>query len=93
MGHEGKVIITCAVTGAIHTPSMSPHLPVTADEIADAAVGAAEAGAAIRPEARPLATQPNSQAAGFPDRARNQKPQTSRFPKEVKDEWPVRARR
>ncbi|MEM6762994.1 MAG: 3-keto-5-aminohexanoate cleavage protein, partial [Pseudomonadota bacterium] len=39
--------ITCAVTGAIHTPSMSPHLPITADEIADAAVGAAEAGAAI----------------------------------------------
>ncbi|MBE9605876.1 3-keto-5-aminohexanoate cleavage protein [Acetobacteraceae bacterium H6797] len=42
-----KVIITCAVTGAIHTPSMSPHLPVTAQEIADAAIGAAEAGAAI----------------------------------------------
>jgi len=42
-----KVIITCAVTGAIHTPSMSPYLPVTAEEIADAAVGAAEAGAAI----------------------------------------------
>ncbi|QEU09497.1 BKACE family enzyme [Paracoccus yeei] len=42
-----KVIITCAVTGAIHTPSMSPHLPVTTDEIAEAALGAAEAGAAI----------------------------------------------
>jgi uncharacterized protein (DUF849 family) len=42
-----KVIITCAVTGSIHTPSMSPHIPVTAQEIADAAVGAAEAGAAI----------------------------------------------
>ena len=42
-----KVIITCAVTGAIHTPSMSPHLPVTAEEIAEAAIGAAEAGAAI----------------------------------------------
>jgi uncharacterized protein (DUF849 family) len=42
-----KVIITCAVTGSIHTPSMSPHLPVTAEQIADAAVGAAEAGAAI----------------------------------------------
>lgn len=42
-----KVIITCAVTGAIHTPSMSPHLPITPSEIADAAVGAAEAGAAI----------------------------------------------
>jgi uncharacterized protein (DUF849 family) len=42
-----KVIITCAVTGAIHTPSMSPYLPVTPDEIAEAALGAAEAGAAI----------------------------------------------
>ena len=42
-----KVIITCAVTGAIHTPSMSPHLPVTPEEIAEAAIGAAEAGAAI----------------------------------------------
>ena len=42
-----KVIITCAVTGSIHTPSMSPHLPVSADEIAEAAIGAAEAGAAI----------------------------------------------
>jgi uncharacterized protein (DUF849 family) len=47
MGLEGKVIITCAVTGAIHTPSMSPNLPVTAEQIADAALGAAEAGAAI----------------------------------------------
>ena len=42
-----KVIITCAVTGAIHTPSMSPHLPITPDEIAAAAIGAAKAGAAI----------------------------------------------
>ena len=47
MAQSRKVIITCAVTGAIHTPSMSPHLPVTPDEIADAALGAAEAGAAI----------------------------------------------
>jgi uncharacterized protein (DUF849 family) len=47
MAVNGKVIITCAVTGAIHTPSMSPYLPVTAQEIADAAIGAAEAGAAI----------------------------------------------
>ena len=44
---QRKVIITCAVTGSIHTPSMSPYLPVTAKEIADASVGAAEAGAAI----------------------------------------------
>jgi uncharacterized protein (DUF849 family) len=64
-----KVIITCAVTGSIHTPSMSPALPVTAEEIADAAVGAAEAGAAIvhlharnpvdgRPDQSPEAFEP-----------------------------------
>jgi len=47
MRKTNKVIITCAPTGSIHTPSMSPHLPVTADEIASAAIGAAEAGAAI----------------------------------------------
>jgi uncharacterized protein (DUF849 family) len=47
MAKNRKVLITCAVTGAIHTPSMSPHLPVTAQEIADAAVEAAEAGAAL----------------------------------------------
>lgn len=42
-----KVIVTCAVTGAIHTPSMSPHLPITPEEIAEAAIAAAQAGAAI----------------------------------------------
>jgi 3,5-dioxohexanoate:acetyl-CoA acetone transferase len=42
-----KIIITCAITGAIHTPSMSPHLPVTPDRIAEEAIGAAKAGAAI----------------------------------------------
>jgi uncharacterized protein (DUF849 family) len=47
MHSDDKVIITCAVTGAIHTPSMSPFLPVTPEEIAEAAVGAAQAGAAI----------------------------------------------
>lgn len=47
MAKSRKVMITCAVTGAIHTPSMSPYLPITADEIIDAAVGAAEAGAAL----------------------------------------------
>ncbi|MGE0211585.1 MAG: 3-keto-5-aminohexanoate cleavage protein [Parvibaculaceae bacterium] len=46
-GKTRKVIITCAVTGSIHTPSMSEHIPITAQEIADAAIGAAEAGAAI----------------------------------------------
>ena len=64
-----KVIITCAVTGAIHTPTMSPHLPITADEIAEAAIGAYEAGAAIvhlhardpkdgRPDQSPAAFEP-----------------------------------
>ncbi len=64
-----KVMITCAVTGAIHTPSMSPHLPITADEIADATLGAHEAGAALvhvhardpadgRPDQRPEAFTP-----------------------------------
>lgn len=45
--HAGKVIITCAITGAIHTPSMSPHLPVTPEDIIAASLEAAEAGAAI----------------------------------------------
>ncbi|MDY0873828.1 BKACE family enzyme [Dongia rigui] len=69
MAKNRKVIITCAVTGAIHTPSMSPYLPVSAEEIADAAVGAAEAGAAIvhlharnpedgRPDQTPQAFEP-----------------------------------
>jgi uncharacterized protein (DUF849 family) len=66
---ERKVIITCAVTGSIHTPSMSPYLPVTAEEIAEAALAAAEAGAAIvhlharnpddgRPDQSPEAFEP-----------------------------------
>lgn len=66
---NGKVIITCAVTGSIHTPSMSPYLPVTASEIAEAAIGAGEAGAAIvhlharnpvdgRPDQSPEAFEP-----------------------------------
>ena len=42
-----KVIISCAITGSIHTPSMSPHLPINADEITQHALGASEAGAAI----------------------------------------------
>jgi 3,5-dioxohexanoate:acetyl-CoA acetone transferase len=44
---KNKVIITCAITGSIHTPSMSPYLPVTPEQIADSAIGAIEAGAAI----------------------------------------------
>tara|TARA_B110001454_G_scaffold94610_1_gene89937 strand:- start:1821 stop:2753 length:933 start_codon:yes stop_codon:yes gene_type:complete len=69
MASPSKVIISCAVTGAIHTPSMSPHLPITPAEIAEAAIGAAEAGAAIvhlhardpetgKPDQRPEAFQP-----------------------------------
>lgn len=47
MASSRKVIITCAVTGAIHTPTMSPHLPVTPEEIAEAGIAAAEAGATV----------------------------------------------
>jgi uncharacterized protein (DUF849 family) len=42
-----KVIVTCAVTGSVHTPSMTPHLPITPDDIARESIEAAEAGAAI----------------------------------------------
>ena len=69
MFQQKKVIISCAVTGAIHTPSMSPHLPITADEIAEASIAACEAGAAIihlhardpvtgKPDQRPEAFTP-----------------------------------
>ena len=69
MFQQKKVIISCAVTGAIHTPSMSPHLPITADEIAEASIAACEAGAAIihlhardpvtgKPDQRPKAFEP-----------------------------------
>ena len=44
---RSKVIITCAVTGSIHTPTMTPYLPITPSEIAAGAIAAAEAGAAI----------------------------------------------
>ena len=44
---QRKVIITCAATGSIHTPSMSPHIPLTPSEIAEQSIEAAEAGAAI----------------------------------------------
>ncbi|WP_439573916.1 3-keto-5-aminohexanoate cleavage protein [Phreatobacter sp.] len=67
MSKNRKVMITCAVTGAIHTPSMSPHLPVTASEIADAAVEAAEAGAAlVHVHARnPVTGQPDQSPEAF----------------------------
>ena len=44
---QSKVIITCAITGSIHTPTMSPHLPITPKQIADEAIAAAREGAAI----------------------------------------------
>lgn len=47
MSNQGKVVITCAITGAIHTPTMTPHLPITPDQITAEAIAAAEAGAAI----------------------------------------------
>ena len=47
MKKSDKVIITCAVTGSIHTPTMTPHLPITPDQIAAEAIAAAEAGAAM----------------------------------------------
>ena len=47
MRKSNKAIITCAPTGSIHTPSMSPYLPITAEQIAEQAIAAAEAGAAI----------------------------------------------
>jgi len=66
---KSKVIISCAITGSIHTPSMSPHLPVTAEQIAGSALEAADAGAAIvhlharnpqdgRPDQSPEAFEP-----------------------------------
>lgn len=69
MSIENKVIISCAITGSIHTPTMSEYLPVTAEEIAESALGAAEAGAAIvhlharnpkdgRPDQSPEAFEP-----------------------------------
>ena len=47
MARRGKVIVSCAVTGSIHVPTVSEYLPITPEEIADSAIGAAEAGAAI----------------------------------------------
>ncbi|MBL3701202.1 3-keto-5-aminohexanoate cleavage protein [Sulfitobacter sp. BDSS02] len=62
-----KILITCAVTGSIHTPSMSPYLPFKPDEIARQAVDAAKAGASIlHLHARdPETGQPSSGVADF----------------------------
>ena len=69
MFQQKKVIISCAITGAIHTPSMSPYLPVTPEQIAESSIAAAQAGAAIihlhardpvtgKPDQRPEAFEP-----------------------------------
>ncbi|MEO1089686.1 MAG: 3-keto-5-aminohexanoate cleavage protein [Pseudomonadota bacterium] len=63
MSESRKVIITCAVTGSIHTPSMSPNLPVSADDIADAAIDAAAAGASI------IHLHARDEATGEPDQS------------------------
>ena len=63
MAKARKVIITCAVTGSIHTPSMNSNLPVTADEITDAALGAAEAGASV------IHLHARDEATGWPDQS------------------------
>ena len=62
-----KILISCAITGSIHTPSMSPYLPITPDEITEQSIGAAEAGAAIlHLHARNLETgQPSSREQDF----------------------------
>jgi uncharacterized protein (DUF849 family) len=79
MPKPNKVIITCAVTGSIHTPSMSPYLPVTAREIEEAAVGAIEAGAAIvHLHARdPVDGRPSQQVELFRDFVGNIKRRTN----------------
>src|SRR5579862_2899527 len=69
---RNKVVITCAITGAIHTPTMSESLPFTADDIAGQAIAAAEAGAAIlhlharRPEDGGVSIDPQHFAAFLP---------------------------
>ncbi len=64
---ENKVVVTCAVTGAIHTPSMSPYLPVTAEQISASALEAANEGAAIvHIHARdPVDGRPDQSVQGF----------------------------
>lgn len=72
MAKREKTIITCAITGAIHTPTMSGALPYTADDIAAQAIAAAEAGAAIlhlharRPEDGGVSIDPDHFAAFLP---------------------------
>jgi uncharacterized protein (DUF849 family) len=67
-----KVIISCAITGSIRTPSMSPYLPVTAEEIGASALKAAEAGAAI------VHLHARNRATAGPTRARKRSSRSSR---------------
>lgn len=64
---QDKVIVTCAVTGAIHTPSMSPYLPITQEQIASSAIAAAAAGAAILHihSRDPVTGKPDQSVEGF----------------------------
>lgn len=72
MARKQKTIITCAVTGAIHTPTMSDALPYTPDDIAEQAIAAAEAGASIlhlharRPHDGGVSIDPSDFAAFLP---------------------------
>src|SRR3982751_6159747 len=97
MDESRKVIVTCAITGAIHTPSMSPHLPVTPEEIADAAVEAAETGAAIvhlhardpntgQPDQRPEAFTPEVASLNMGSMNFGLFPMLNRF-KEFQHDW------
>lgn len=63
MRKSNKVIVSCAVTGSIHTPTMTPHLPITAAQIAAEAIAAAQAGAAI------LHLHARNQQTGAPSQA------------------------
>jgi uncharacterized protein (DUF849 family) len=62
-----KIIITCAVTGSIHTPSMTPYLPITGEQIAENSIDAAEAGASILHlhTRDPVDGRPSASAAHF----------------------------
>jgi uncharacterized protein (DUF849 family) len=62
MARRGKVIVSCAVTGSIHVPTVSEYLPITPEEIADSAIGAAEAGAAAR-ECRSRSARPRRECS------------------------------
>ncbi len=72
MARQKKTVITCAITGAIHTPTMSDALPYTADDIASQAVAASEAGASIlhlharNPQSGSVSINPDDFAAFLP---------------------------